>query len=235
MIITKNDCRNPYVGQSCPVYCARPLCQQYIWVAMSFKAIYNLHMKMKSISRAIVILLFLCVPILCGEPEISISTNYYHLYSFTQSGLRREMNEKGFRWTDGMTYDAFTSWYVQWRYNYDTRYGNCALRDIEVSVDVEYTLPKWSVQFLGNKELRIKWIRYIDALKKHEDGHRDIGIGAAKRIEAALYKVGTRPRCDTLGAEANAIAYKILDDFRRKEIEYDRSTGHGRTQGAVFP
>lgn len=145
------------------------------------------------------------------------------------------MNRKGIRWTDGRTYDAFTSWYVKWRYEYYTSDGYCSLEAVDVSVDVEYTLPKWVVKPLGNQKTWINWNRYSDALKKHEDGHRDFGIGAARDIEAALLSIGSRPRCDTLGADANAIGYRILDDYRRKEIEYDRKTEHGRTQGAVFP
>jgi predicted secreted Zn-dependent protease len=192
-------------------------------------------MKIKPISRIFFALLLLSASVLFCEPAISIKINYYHLYSTTQSGLRSEMNEKGIRWTDGMTYDAFTSWYVKWRYEYYTNDGYCSLTNIDVSVDVEYTLPKWSVKFLGGKELRIKWIRYSDALKKHEDGHRDFGIGAGRKIETALLSIGSRPRCDTLGADANAVAYRILNDYRKKEVEYDRRTGHGRTQGAVFP
>jgi predicted secreted Zn-dependent protease len=192
-------------------------------------------MNVKRIQTFFIILMLLSSVLLFCEPRISIETNYYSLYSTSESGLRKEMNKKGIHWTDGATYDAFTTWYVKWRYEYYSRDGYCSLDTVDVSVDVEYTLPKWAVKSIGSRETRIKWIRYSDALKKHEDGHRNFGIGAARKIEAALLSIGSRPRCDTLGADANAVAYRILDDFRRKEIEYDRKTGHGRTQGAVFP
>ena len=192
-------------------------------------------MNVKRIQTFFIIPMLLSSVLLYCEPRISINTNYYSLYSTSVSGLRKEMNKKGIKWTDGKTYDGFTSWYVKWRYEYYTSDDYCSLTNVDVSVDVEYTLPRWSVKLLGNMDLRIKWIRYSDALKKHEDGHRDFGIGAARDIEEALLSIGSRPRCDTLGADANAIAYRILDDFRRKETEYDRKTEHGRTQGAVFP
>jgi len=173
--------------------------------------------------------------LLFSEPRISVKIDYYKLYSTSQASLRREMNKKGIRWTDGKTYDGFTSWYVKWRYEYYYKNGYCSLEAVDVSVDVEYTLPRWVLKPLGNQKTWINWNRYSDALKKHEDGHRDFGIEAARKIEAALLSIGSRPRCDTLGDDANAIAYRILDDFRKKEVEYDRKTGHGRTQGAVFP
>jgi len=192
-------------------------------------------MKLKSIKTSLIILMLLSSVLLFSEPRISVKIDYYKLYSTSQASLRREMNKKGIRWTDGKTYDGFTSWYVKWRYEYYYKNGYCSLEAVDVSVDVEYTLPRWVLKPLGNQKTWINWNRYSDALKKHEDGHRDFGIEAARKIEAALLSIGSRPRCDTLGDDASAIAYRILDDFRKKEVEYDRKTGHGRTQGAVFP
>jgi predicted secreted Zn-dependent protease len=192
-------------------------------------------MKFKPVQIVFVILILLASALLFSEPRIYVKTKYYNLYLTTESGLRGEMNEKGIRWTDGNTYDAFTSWYVKWQYEYYSRPGNCIIDWVDVSVDVEYTLPRWATRFLGGKETRIKWLKYIEALKKHEQGHGNFGISAARDIEKALLNIGSRQRCDRLGADANAIGYKILNEYRKKEIEYDRTTGHGRTQGAVFP
>lgn len=192
-------------------------------------------MNSKYLKMLLIILMLLSSALLSAEPRISVRTNYYNLYSTTASGLRAEMNRKGIRWTDGKTYDAFASWYVSWRYEYYTNSGRCALEYIDVSVEIEYTLPKWVTQFMGGKETRIKWLKYIDALKKHEHGHGDIGISAANDIEKALLRLGSNPSCRALGEEANAIGYRILDNYGKREVEYDRSTGHGRTQGAVFP
>lgn len=204
-----------------------------LFLGKNFHIIHG--MKSKSIKTSFFILMLLSSVFLFSEPRISVKIDYYKLYSTSQLGLRREMNEKGIRWTDGKTYDGFTSWYVKWRYEYYYKKGYCSLEAVDVSVEVKYTLPKWVVKPLGNREARNKWVRYSDALKKHEDGHRDFGIGAARDIEEALLSIGSRPSCDRLGADANAVAYRIINDYNKKEIEYDRKTEHGRTQGAVFP
>lgn len=192
-------------------------------------------MKFKHIQIAFITLMLSASALLFSEPRISVKTNYYNLYSKTEMGLRQEMNQKGIRWNDGKTYDAFTKWYVKWNYGYYSRSGHCILEWVDVSVDVDYTLPRWATRFLGNKETRIKWLQYIEKLKKHEHGHGNFGISAGRDIEKALLNIGSRSSCGRLGADANAEGYKILNEYRKKEIEYDRATGHGRTQGAVFP
>ena len=192
-------------------------------------------MNLKYVQKAFSSLMLLSSLLLFSEPRISVNTKYYRLYSSSQSELRREMNKKGIHWTDGKTYDAFTTWFVKWEYEYYSSPGYCILDQIDVSVEVEYTLPKCAMQFLQGQETRRKWLKYIKALKKHEQGHGNFGISAARDIEKALLDIGSRSRCNTLGVEANAIGYRILDNYRKIELEYDRTTGHGKTQGAVFP
>ena len=40
------------------------------------------------------------------------------------------------------------------------------------------------------------------------------------------------PGCAALEAEANAQAHRTLEEFRRRERDYDVRTTHGKTQGA---
>lgn len=145
------------------------------------------------------------------------------------------MNRKGIHWTDGKIYDGFTTWFVKWEYKYSSIPGQCLLNYVDVSVEVEYTLPKCAWRFLHGSEARRKWLKYIEALEKHEQGHGNFGISAARDIEKALLEIGSRSQCNMLDANASAIANKILVEYRKKQIEYDSETNHGRTQGAVFP
>jgi predicted secreted Zn-dependent protease len=191
---------------------------------------------MKHKNIVILIIFFLLSPLmLFSEPRISINTKYYFLYSTSQSELRREMNRKGIRLTDGKTYDGFTTWSVKWDYKYSNGPGFCILNNVDVSVNIEYTLPKCAWRFIRVRETRRKWLKYVELLEKHEHGHGDLGISAARDIEKALLGIGSRPRCDSLDIEANSIAYRILNGYRQKDAEYDSTTGHGRTQGVVFP
>jgi predicted secreted Zn-dependent protease len=43
------------------------------------------------------------------------------------------------------------------------------------------------------------------------------------------------PTCEQLGLAANAAAHQVIKIYNQRDIEYDRVTRHGRTQGARFP
>ena len=41
--------------------------------------------------------------------------------------------------------------------------------------------------------------------------------------------------CSELGVYLNALGEAYVEAIRQRDLQYDTETGHGRSQGAVFP
>ncbi|MDQ5987046.1 MAG: hypothetical protein CSYNP_02782 [Syntrophus sp. SKADARSKE-3] len=170
-----------------------------------------------------------------AAPHISVTEKYYSIHGRTPNELRSQLNKYGVKTDKGEHHDAVTRWYVKWRFGVSLKGGRCVIRDVKTSADVIYMMPRWADEAKAPQELRNQWHRYLRALKKHEDGHRDIGVSAAAEIEHVIGTLGPEVNCRSLEGKANALGESILEKFRRKEWTYDIITGHGMIQGAVFP
>jgi predicted secreted Zn-dependent protease len=168
-------------------------------------------------------------------PTVETRYEYYDVGGRTAADIRHALDKNGVRWTDDRVYDAVTRWYVRWTYQYERVDERCRISGVVTRVDVVIRLPRWTDRDRAPAALRSRWDRYISALHRHELGHRRFGIRAAAEIEAAIAAMDAAADCRTLGTAANAIGGRILDEYRREEIAYDRDTRHGYVQGAVFP
>jgi predicted secreted Zn-dependent protease len=70
----------------------------------------------------------------------------------------------------------------------------------------------------------------------HEKGHAQNAIDAARKIEAGILALPSEPTCDALRTKANDLghALMLIKDANQADIDYDRRTQHGATQGARF-
>jgi predicted secreted Zn-dependent protease len=82
--------------------------------------------------------------------------------------------------------------------------------------------------------LKTRWQQFADALKRHEDDHKDHGLAAGKEIEAALLAAKPESNCEDLAAAANSVAEAIVTKYQKVDQDYDRKTDHGRSQGATL-
>ncbi len=81
----------------------------------------------------------------------------------------------------------------------------------------------------------IRWREYLAPLTEHENGHRKHGLDAAREIDRGIGALPAQANCNALGNAANAFGNEILRKYNERDIDYDRTTDHGRTQGARFP
>jgi predicted secreted Zn-dependent protease len=111
----------------------------------------------------------------------------------------------------------------------------CEINEIETTVDVNYTLPRWRDIDAANTLLRDKWTKYYKALLIHEEGHKNFGLADARDIEKSLLNMKYYRKCDELTKHANMLGHKILAKHVKLEINYDKKTNHGMNDGATFP
>lgn len=170
-----------------------------------------------------------------GAADLSADTHVarYRVTGATASELRSSMLMAGPE-KDGRRWFGMTDWEVQWQFRYEPTESGCSMEWVGVEFSSRMTLPVWDGERGADPALVREWRVFARALRMHEEGHTATGLRAAREIRRRLQSVRANS-CRTIAEEANSTAHEILDHFRQREREYDRETGHGRTQGAVWP
>jgi predicted secreted Zn-dependent protease len=161
------------------------------------------------------------------------ATETYPVTGGTAEALLRSLVDRGP--SDGdRDYFGLTASGMQLRYRADARADDCALIDVEVTLDVTVTLPAWDAPAEAPPRLRRDWRRFLQALERHEDGHRERAHRGADKVRRAIEGL-RRPSCAQAEAEARHRLRRLETEIEGGHRLYDEETGHGRTQGAVWP
>lgn len=156
---------------------------------------------------------------------------YYTVFGRSAQEIRRQMAqcspiEGGF--------DAVTHWWYRYAYSYyQNDSGLCEVRDVTLVLHITFLFPYWKDEGL-NQQLTAHWNRYFTSLTTHENGHRDITLRYAQQALSAI-QAFPPSSCVNIVQTVNAYADAQLDVIQQKNSAYDAETGHGETQGAVFP
>ena len=185
------------------------------------------------VSFASSLLSFSLWPCATAAPVISQETKTYPVMGKTASAIRKSINQQRQLYMKNKNYDAQTAWTVRWKYNWKQNKNYCYISKVSTAVDIVITVPEWAGALNGSGHVRKQWTDYMTALMEHEYGHADFGIQAAKAVESAVSQLESS--CETIAKEANMLGHKALETIKALEIQYDKITQHGRTQGAVFP
>jgi predicted secreted Zn-dependent protease len=170
------------------------------------------------------------------DPRVAVSVVHddYKITGNTAAGLRQQMNADGPLDHD-KHFDAHTEWNVRWTYPFDRSGGGCSTGPVTVTLTITYHFPEWGDESDGSRPLIDKWHKYLQALETHEDGHAEHGREAADDIIGELSGLPPADACPTMDGIANAKAQAIIGRYAAEDVDYDRDTNHGATQGATFP
>ena len=130
-----------------------------------------------------------------------------------------------------------TDWHIEWRACFEhERHGAAGSAASPPPSTSPTRCRSWADRDAAPAHLRERWDRYIVKLTAHEKGHGEI----ARRGRPVDRGGARRPHrstsgCDTLNADAAAIVDEVMQRGEALQREYDRTTGHGTTQGAHFP
>lgn len=168
-----------------------------------------------------------------AEPKLTEKTNFYDLRGTTVEAVRADVRQKGPLGQGNRRFVGLTYTFVRYRFWYDGDNETCRVTNVVTEVEVTFTMPQWVDRDKASPELQAKWDRFIAALWLHERGHKDIGLGVARDIEAAISDLGRLGKCSTEFRDfIQGLAKVYLDQIQPRHDAYDRDTGHGRTQGA---
>lgn len=128
-----------------------------------------------------------------------------------------------------------TDWHIEWRPCYEAVQNGCRIGGVVSQVHVTYTLPRWADRASAPPGLRDRWDRYIAGLTAHEKGHGAVAVEVARHIERELVGLHDNESCNAVSLRAAAKVEAVMQRGEDMQRAYDRMTGHGSDQGAVFP
>jgi predicted secreted Zn-dependent protease len=160
---------------------------------------------------------------LSSIPDVYIS--YYDVSGDSASAIRNSMDRSPDRPREGARgVDAQTTWNFSWR-TWSDGHGGCDPSLVEVMFTANVVLPR----LVGSVQPAIArdWNRYIVNLRTHEAGH----VSYARSRIAEVTAAAKSHRCEDIDAAVR----RVLEEIKAHDRQYDRQTGHGIKQGAVFP
>jgi predicted secreted Zn-dependent protease len=124
-------------------------------------------------------------------------------------------------------------------YDVDTACGcsdaGCASPTVTVNLLINYMLPHWSEPGMEHDRLAAYWSYFEGAITTHEQGHGDIAATCAWQMGDAITALPPAATCEAYSAAVNAARIAVSAQCRQMQQAYDNSTGHGATQGVVWP
>ncbi len=168
-------------------------------------------------------------------PLVTEKYEYYEIRGNSEKELRDQMCRNGYTFNDGERYDSVTSWRWKIDYGYDCTPRACTPDSFKVALVIIYRYPKWVHTDGAPQPLVDKWDGYMKNLITHEKGHRDMAVEAAAELSRAVAALPPAASCAEFDREVRALGHERMKKLNADQKSYDETTGHGKTQGAVFP
>ncbi len=157
----------------------------------------------------------------------------YDVRGSTTRELVREMQAKGPA-EEGRRFFGRTEWSIRWNYLRERRDGAHVIRSITVAVNITHRLPRRIPTQGERDDLAAEWARFFRALTTHEQGHARNALQHGKALHAKLLAHGPFASARELEEYVRTEGAKCIAETRAADIEYDRRTEHGATQGAML-
>ncbi len=132
------------------------------------------------------------------------------------------------------TFFGLTTSDLRFRYWRQPTADGCELVDLHVELGIMIDIPAWEPGADAPYELKRDWTRFVGALKRHEETHRDLAVKGAQDVLKVLQGIEA-PTCDQAVAEAQRRSQRHQVETEANHRHFDEQTGHGETQGATWP
>jgi predicted secreted Zn-dependent protease len=128
---------------------------------------------------------------------------------------------------------ADTAYVINWQTTYKTAgNGQCKTDKVAVGLTTRHTYPNWADP-AAPAATATTWNTFIRQLHIHEEGHVALDQQYAARILQSLQTLPAAS-CHTIGLQVDTAAKAIVRTLDQANKDYDTTTGHGQTQGAIL-
>lgn len=179
----------------------------------------------------------LAIALLCGaapqawaEVVEKLEWTHYSAHHRKGESLLQTLNRASPIRDQGGIFHGYTRWSLNWSFRWWRESdGRCRVTEVTTTVSGAINLPELSTK---DPDIRRRFDDYYARLRSHELGHFEFGLRAARKVDREILALPEAESCSELDSRVNALGRRALDQAVADEIEYDRHTDHGRTQGA---
>jgi predicted secreted Zn-dependent protease len=165
------------------------------------------------------------------SPDTSVT---YPVYGDTTADLEQDIARCSPIATSEGRFAATTGYALATYYRYaGTAQGTCRVTSAVVTLHINQTFPQWQDKPTADSQTRVAWNNFIANLHTHEQGHIELDQAAAQNLFAQLTNLEA-PNCSALQTIVSATTSSIINNLRIANDQYDDTTKHGTTQGAVL-
>ncbi len=124
---------------------------------------------------------------------------------------------------------GMANWQVSYKYVTKQRATHCTVESVTTQISGTIWMPKWADVSAAPPSHQKWWADAMLGLKHHEDGHIQHGRQLSDALRNQL-QVLQFASCSEVPAAADQHFNRLLEIYRKKDVEYDRATNHGMTQ-----
>lgn len=164
-----------------------------------------------------------------AELIVNISTNYYFVTGTNMFQIMDSIRANR-PWTTNSDFSAFTKWVIGWDTRAEPTDVGFKIGYLKVTVNITITMPSFKPANGVSNNVLYQWKEYYKRLLEHEIGHARIARSAGEQVHKKLQNLGVFPTRQLLYATVNKTAESTVDEFKKKDMEYDKKTRHGMEQ-----
>ena len=167
-------------------------------------------------------------------PKVNIKCVYYDVIGVNINDLRSETIKQSPIRIDGITFRGRTQWHINPYYEIKQQNDLWYYDNVSATVDIIFTMPKWVDYRKAHRDEQKRWDVFYKALMDHENIHRDIAIGSAKKLCNTLIELESHSGKTELKNIWTIRAKKIYRECRILNKQFDDDTEHGVKTGAIM-
>ena len=119
---------------------------------------------------------------------------------------------------------AEIAWDYKWKFDYDERDdGKCRIAKFSVTLVTTITMPQWVDSESAPPEMRALWPSVVAKIRRHEDGHKAIGVEGANVMARRFAALPVHESCDALSAAIQREGDRVVSEYTIAQSAFDRT------------
>lgn len=170
-----------------------------------------------------------------AEPVVTFRIEHYEVTGNTVAEIQRSVLARTPVRSASGVFGGATRWNLETSYRTEPLPGGrCAVLDPKVFLEIKVTLPRLRPGNRITREAFAEWNRFLGALRAHEKLHALNGKLTAETLERRMANLTTGFDCQKTKEVLDKSSRALIDQISQRDVELDRSTVHGRSQGAFL-
>ncbi len=159
---------------------------------------------------------------------------HYSIEPLSVLQIKQELRNKSPVSREHKLFHGGTEWKLTPKFGVRVMGNMCQIFDVSVKLEGTYTLPKMTNRVSASDITQTTFDQYYESLLLHEKGHQALWLEAGEKIEKLLTTFPEEYHCNPLARKAKQAVANVVLEYQKKNRTYDKTTGHGKTQGAYI-